>query len=127
MPRSSMPRPKAKRQGTRPVPRRYHTRPGPSRLMRARRGRVWCAPSRGCREEGVAAWGCEDGGTPWSAPEHLRGNHPQGAHHDRIAHRLDEPGLGAHLLLHHVRMLPPRVIGHPRVLVRPHLRGVERG
>src|SRR5919108_3283833 len=56
-----------------------------------------------------------------SAPEHLGGNHPQGPHDDRIAHGLDKPGLGAHLLLHHVRMLPPGVIGHPHVLVGPEL------
>jgi hypothetical protein len=44
----------------------------------------------------------ETAGTSRSALEQLRGNHSQGPHHDRIAHGFDEPGLGAHLLVHDV-------------------------
>ena len=92
-PRSSMPRPVAKHQGTRPAPRRCSPRPGPSRLVRERRGKYGVRPPADAEKRTCGMGAAETAGTPCSAPEHLRGNHPQGPHDNRIAHSLDEPGL----------------------------------
>src|SRR5437867_1320884 len=77
-------------------------------------------------------WRCGMGGAETaealcSAPEHLGGNHSQSPHDNRIAHGFDEPGLRARLLFHHVRVLPPGIIGDPCVLVWSHLIGAQRG
>src|SRR5512132_2001614 len=71
--------------------------------------------------------GAETADAPCSVPEHLRRNYSQGSHDNRIAHGFDEPGLRADLLFHHLRLLPPGIIGDPCVLVGSHLIGAQRG